>query len=83
MDPKTLSRVVAQIYSRYPEFDGCKPRVRKQPTVEAAPTAETMYLLTFQKTGQVKSGNGAISMTRILRVVVSSQGKIKKVSTSR
>jgi hypothetical protein len=83
MDPKTLARVVAQIHSRYPEFDGCKPRLRKQAALAADPDAEPVYLLTFQKSGQVKSGSGTLNLPRILRVVVNSQGKIQKVSTSR
>jgi hypothetical protein len=83
MDPKTLARVVAQIHSRYPEFEGCKPRLRKQPVVATNLDSEPVYLLTFQKSGQVKSGSGTLALPRILRVIVNSQGKIQKVSTSR
>lgn len=83
MDAKMLARVVAQIHSRYPEFEGCKPRLRKQPALAANPDSEPVYLLTFQKSGKVNSGGGTIDIPRILRVIVNSQGKIQKVSTSR
>lgn len=83
MDQKTLSQVVAQVHRRYPEFDDCKPRVRRQPVIEGSSAADATYLLTFQKSGQVKSASGTATLTRILRVVVNAQGKIIKVSTSR
>lgn len=84
MDAKTLAHVVAQIHKRFPEFDDVKPRLRKQPPSPGQTGSnESLYLLTFQKSGQADTASGPKVITRLLRVVVSEQGAILKVSTSR
>ena len=84
MDPKLLQQVVAKIHKRYPEFAGCKPKVRTQNSVQGQGTSDhPNYLLTFKGTAIAKSSTGNKRMSRYLRVVVDSEGKIQKVTTSR
>ncbi len=84
MDPNLLKQVVAEVYDRYPEFAGCRPKVRLQTTSQGKPAADPPnYLLTFKGSAAAKSTAGNKSMSRYLRVVVDYQGNIKKVTTSR
>ena len=84
MDPKLQKQVVAEIYKRYPEFAGCKPKVRLQNSVQGQkPNDRPKYLLTLQGTAIAKSSTGKKKMSRYLRVVVDYKGKILKVTTSR
>jgi hypothetical protein len=77
MDQSALSSINRQVYQRFPELTGVKPRIKKQ---------DVNTLLTYQ--GEVKiSGSqqsGSLkSMARIVRVVVNPQNVIIKISTSR
>jgi hypothetical protein len=84
MDPKLLKQVVNQIHRRYPEFNGCQPKVRRQTPPQAQATSDSpRYLLTFSGKATAMSASGAKSIPRYLRVVVDSTGKIIKVTTSR
>lgn len=84
MDPKLLKLVVAEVYSRYPEFSGCQPKVRLQTTAQGKPATDPPhYLLTFKGSAAAKSSAGPRSMSRYLRVVVDHNGKILKATTSR
>ena len=84
MDPKLLKQIVSQIHKRYPEFDGCQPKVRVQtPPAGQGDSNPPKYLLTFSGKGTAKSAGGTKSIPRYLRVVVDSSGKILKVTTSR
>jgi len=84
MDQKLLKQVVADVYDRYPEFAGCRPKVRLQTTAQGKPADDPPnYLLTFKGTASARSATGTKSISRYLRVVVDQQGKIIKVTTSR
>lgn len=72
MDSGILDKVCTQIYKRYPEFKGKRPKVKAY--------TETQHLLIFST--QVEGPDGK-SMPRSLRVIADSSGKISKVSTSR
>lgn len=81
MDPKVHDSIVNQIYRRFPEFRGVRPKVRMQsPAGTQLLNEGTTYLYTFQK-NVTTQGNQALN--RWIRVVVSQNGKILKVSTSR
>jgi len=87
MDPKLVKSISEQIYRKFPEVAGCKPKVRLQTATGAggalpksgAPT----YLLTFQSTAKGPTVGPGRSIPRTVRVVVSQGGRILKVSTSR
>jgi hypothetical protein len=84
MDPKLLKQVVTEVYDRYPEFAGCRPKVRLQTNSQGKPAADPPnYLLTFKGSAAARSATGTKSISRYLRVVVDQQGKIIKVTTSR
>jgi hypothetical protein len=72
MDRETMQKVCEQIYKRFPDVKGSKPKVRAY--------EEEQSLLIFQSKGTTADGR---SIPRTVRVVVSPNGKIKKVSTSR
>jgi hypothetical protein len=80
LDSKTLSNITAQICRRFPEVSGSQPKVRLQPVPKSTAGGKLeQYLLTFR--GVAKTGSGQ-SISRSVRVVVSAQGKILKVTTS-
>lgn len=84
MDPKLVKAITNQIHRRHPEFDGCRPRVRRQVPGKNKPDPHPVtYLLTFSKKVQVTSAEGPRSLTRTLRVVADGNGKILKITTSR
>lgn len=80
MDPKTLKSVTAQVYRKFPEMDGSKPTVRRQNSSQKTVTQAPTYLLVFHKRVPIDEQR---SMSRYVRVVVSEQGKILKILTSR
>ncbi len=72
MDRDLLDAVCKQIYRRFPEVTGSKPRVRAYEGDQS--------LLIFQAKGI--SANGR-PIPHTIRVVVDPKGKIKKVTSSR
>ena len=81
MDQKLVTNVSKQVYRRFPEVDGKKPKVRRQATpkvkdLDSNPT----YLLTYRSKAQVQGGK---TIQRYIRVVVDDRGKIIKITTSR
>ena len=80
MDEAFYKKVVDQVYKRYPEFKGAKPKVRVQKPEGVTSTVKENYLFTFQKKVTV---GGNQTLERWVRVVVDRSGKIIKVSTSR
>ena len=72
MDPDVIDKVCAQIYRKYPEFKGKKPKIKAY--------AGSQQLLVF--TIQVETADGK-SMPRTIRVIVDENGKIGKITTSR
>ncbi len=85
MEPKTIESISKEIYRRFPEVEGIKPKVRKQPVpkskggVSIHPDQQN-YLLTYNST--VK-GPGGQTIPRWVRVVATPNGKIVKISTSK
>jgi hypothetical protein len=72
---KTIDKVSREVYRKHPDLDGVKPKVTPR---EGASSNET--LLVYQKK---VSGPGGKSINRIVRAVVSEDGEIKKISTSK
>lgn len=85
MDPKTIETISQDIYRRFPEVAGVRPKVRKQPIPKSEgnlyiPPEKRNYLVTF--TIDVKGPGGQV-IPRWVRVVVSPKGKIIKTTTSK
>ena len=72
MDAKTLSAVCKQVYAKFPEVNGAKPKVKAQ--------TEDTFLMIFEGTGTTASG---ASIRRTVRAIVNASGKITKLTTSR
>ena len=79
MNQKYINSVSRQIYSRFPEVDGCKPNIRQQALPKGSSSCST-YLLTFHGKVEIQSGK---YIDRYVRVVADEQGTIIKVTTSR
>jgi hypothetical protein len=72
MDAKTIAAVCKQVYQKFPEIRGAKPRVKDGPNGSS--------LLIFEGTGTTASGT---AIKRTVRAVVNASGKITKLTTSR
>ncbi|MRR32985.1 hypothetical protein EG834_22230, partial [bacterium] len=70
MDAKTISAVCKQVYAKFPEVNGAKPKVK--------PQTEDTFLMVFEGTGT--AANGA-AIRRTVRAVVNASGKITKLTT--
>lgn len=75
MDDRELSTICDQVYNRYPEVNGVRPKL--QPMAKGGVSQQILIF-----TGKAKAENGK-SISRIVRVVVGSNGKIVKMSTSK
>jgi hypothetical protein len=81
MDPKLVNTISKQVYRRFPEMDGKKPKVRRQATSKGNNSdSETTFLLTYLGKAKVQGGK---TINRYVRVVANDKGKIIKISTSR
>lgn len=84
MDKKTLNSVVTHIHRRFPEVEGCQPKVRqRQSATPKSRSADPTYLLTFHSNAKTQTPSGKKVIPRYVRVVVNEKGKILKVTTSR
>jgi hypothetical protein len=72
MDKKLMTSICNQVYARFPEVKGTPPKLQ--------PFGESSQLLVFK--GQVTAADGK-SISRIVRVVITQDGKISKITTSR
>jgi hypothetical protein len=72
MEKSSLDSIYRQVYARYPEVNGKRPR----PQVYG----KDQYLLVFHTTASLPDGK---KMERTVRVVTSSEGKIQKMSSSK
>lgn len=72
MDSQALQNICTEVYRRFPEVNGVRPKVR------AYSGDQKLYI--FQ--GNVKTADGH-SLPRTVRVVASSDGSIIKITTSR
>ena len=80
MDDKHLDSICKQIYKRFPEVSGSRPKVQAQKPPSGSDGTSSQYLLIFQGSRSAADGK---SINRIIRVVASEQGRILKVTTSR
>ena len=81
MDSKTIDAVCKQVYSRFPEVNGCVPKVQSQDSSQAGNSqGPANYLFIFTVKGKTADGK---SITRTVRVVATARGKILKTTTSR
>ncbi len=77
MDSKTVNSVCSQIYRRFPDVNGVRPKIQ---TLPIAGQAASTYLLVFKGTATTADGK---TLARIVRATVDEQGKILKVTTSK
>jgi hypothetical protein len=77
MKKEILQKVSQNIYRRFPELKGRKPRVQRQPNRN---TGASNYMLIFR--GQVNTADNRI-LPRWVRVLVNERGKILRITTSR
>jgi len=75
MDENTLTSICEQVYHRFPEVKGVRPKL--QP-MSKGPTSQ--HILIFS--GKASGENGK-TIQRVVRVVVGDNGKIVKMSTSK
>jgi hypothetical protein len=81
MDAKHLQSISSQIYRRFPEVAGNKPKVEKQSGAQAkSNNNDPTYLIIYRGSALSPSGN---TIPRIVRVIANAQGHILKVTTSR
>ena len=71
MDAPSITNINKEVYKRFPEFNGIKPKVQK---------LDRNFLLIYQT--QVRMPD-ARNLYRSIRVVVDEHGEIVKISTSR
>jgi len=71
MDAPSITNINKEVYKRFPEFNGIKPKVQK---------LDRNFLLIYQT--QVRMPD-ARNLYRSIRVVVDEYGEIVKISTSR
>ncbi len=81
MNTKIIHSISKQIYRRFPEVNGARPKIRLQPSIQnkTNPNQPT-YLLIYS--AEVKTMDGK-SIKRWVRVTIDRQGKILKVTTSK
>lgn len=72
MNPQALTNICEQVYRRFPETAGSRPRLQNRP--------DGQVLLIFRGTGKTADGH-AINHT--IRVTASPDGKISKITTSK
>ncbi len=81
MEPRFVDAVCQQVYTRFPEVNGCAPKIQLQPAGEpGAAKKAPSYLFIFSGKGLTANGK---AIARTVRVVVSERGKIVKMTTSR
>jgi hypothetical protein len=75
MDAKALSSICDEVYQRFPEVNGVRPKLQSMSKGTAS-----QHVLIFSGHATTASGK---SMERVVRVVVSADGKVIKMSTSK
>ncbi|MBM3146104.1 MAG: hypothetical protein FJ010_14260 [Chloroflexi bacterium] len=81
MDAKTIETITKKVSRKFPEVVDVEPQVKKQPIPENARGENTPNFLLLYKT-HVQGPRGK-SIPRVVRVVVSPQGRIIKMTTSK
>ena len=80
MDQEIIRTINQEVYRKFPEFNGKKPKIELRKTPKSGDVSELTYLLIYQM--RVTTADNK-SMSRYVRVVITEQGKIIKISTSR
>lgn len=80
IEPEIIQKVNRQIYRQFPEVKGVQPKVRRQSAAQGTSVSTPSYLLTYQAQSILP---GSKSMSRAVRVVVTENGRVLKVTTSR
>jgi hypothetical protein len=80
MNQKTIQDITQEVYRRFPEVRGKKPKVRAMETPKSRSiTRSSVSLLTFQ--GQAVTSSGK-TMPYYVRVVANEHGRILKITMS-
>jgi hypothetical protein len=79
MNSSAVQMVSKEVYRRFPDFSGVKPKVQAQNSPASASTDKT-YLLIYHLNALLGSGK---VLPRWVRIVADERGKILKISTSR
>jgi hypothetical protein len=81
MNEKLIDNICREVYKGFPELRGKRPRVRPYSLERnSSPNASPKFLLIFQ--GHAITATNK-TLPYLVRVVVSAQGKILKMSMSR
>ncbi|MBS1250933.1 MAG: hypothetical protein MAG431_02532 [Chloroflexi bacterium] len=80
LEKEILKKISQKVYQRFPDFQGKKPKVKRRPKAENAKEFPPGHLLIYRK--EVAGPDGQ-TITRLVRVVINEEGKIKKISTSK
>jgi hypothetical protein len=85
IDPKVVQNISDEIYHRFPDLRGRKPRIQAVKPGQAHPaglptTPGARYLLVYSARVTTSTGK---QMPYNVRVIVDEQGNILKISTSR
>jgi hypothetical protein len=75
LTPEQTRAICRRVYSRYPELQGVRPRVKRQRVQD-----KERFLLRFEKSVSLPDGG---TLPAIVRVVANSSGKILKLTSSR
>ena len=86
MDQKLIQAISHEIYRRFPEVQGNRPKVRMLNLPKPRPISRSpIYLLIFQGrplTSPVKNNAAGKVLPYYVRVVANEQGRILKISMS-
>ena len=81
MEQKLFHDVCQEIYHKFPQLSGCKPTIKQQAHSTTSGNESGMnYLLVFTNKGKPKNELPVVTWVRVL---VSEQGKILKLTSSR
>ena len=79
MNHKEISKISKSVYKQFPELTGSKPKVKQRPQSKSIDSIPT-YVLTYHSVSRDETGR---KFPRQVRVVAHSNGKIRRMSTSR
>lgn len=73
---EAVDKINRRVSRKFPEMSGSRPSVKKQSAGDGA----VQYLLTYRGQAHLPGGH---KMSRIVRVVADTRGKVIKMSTSK
>lgn len=80
MNRVLLLSINREVYRRFPEMKGVRPKMQARSSPKALPEGlEKTFVLVYQ----TPAAPPQVPISRTVRVVVSAEGKILKISTSR